>query len=268
MRSASCQVSELRGETLTHQCQKFGSRREIPVGVAGLRMTEIGGEEVHALADVVAGAVPVHDGADRERVTKIMESRSTGVGAGLEAGHLGQPVEDPLHVDVLEAGPERRDEEGASSALGEATTVLVVIPQSQDGARVQHQFPGLAELGIANDEESLIHVDVLAVEPDSFTGAHAGFAAWEALIWGSSTDAGTIACLFLAREGAHRGTPTWGAWMLSIARFMQSFDDHVALAASRTATAWRGRGVPGSGRVGRENSSITAGAGSLGCSRC
>jgi len=44
-----------------------------------------------------------------------------------------------------------------------------------------------------------------------------GFAVWEALIWGSSTDAGTIACLFLAREGAHRGTPTWGAWVLSIA---------------------------------------------------
>ncbi len=44
-----------------------------------------------------------------------------------------------------------------------------------------------------------------------------GFAAWEALIWGSSTDAGTIACLFLAREGAHRGTPTWGAWVLSMA---------------------------------------------------
>ena len=46
---------------------------------------------------------------------------------------------------------------------------------------------------------------------------HHGFAAWEALIWGSSTDAGTIACLFLAREGAHRGTPTWGAWVLSLA---------------------------------------------------
>jgi hypothetical protein len=44
-----------------------------------------------------------------------------------------------------------------------------------------------------------------------------GFAMWEALIWGTSTDAGTIACLFLAREGAHRGTPTWGAWLLSIA---------------------------------------------------
>jgi hypothetical protein len=44
-----------------------------------------------------------------------------------------------------------------------------------------------------------------------------GFAWWEALIWGSSTDFGTLACLFLAREGAHRGTPTWGAWVLSIA---------------------------------------------------
>lgn len=44
-----------------------------------------------------------------------------------------------------------------------------------------------------------------------------GFAYWESLIWASSTDAGTIACLFLAREGAHRGTPTWGAWVLSVA---------------------------------------------------
>src|SRR5262245_34663123 len=46
---------------------------------------------------------------------------------------------------------------------------------------------------------------------------HHGFALWEAVVWGSSTDFGTIACLFLAREGAHRGTPTWGAWVLSVA---------------------------------------------------
>lgn len=40
---------------------------------------------------------------------------------------------------------------------------------------------------------------------------------WEALIWGASTDAGTIAFLFLAREGIHRNTPTWGAWVGSSA---------------------------------------------------
>lgn len=43
------------------------------------------------------------------------------------------------------------------------------------------------------------------------------FADWESLIWGASTDAGTIAFLFLAREGAHRATPTWGAWVGSVA---------------------------------------------------
>jgi hypothetical protein len=42
------------------------------------------------------------------------------------------------------------------------------------------------------------------------------FAFWEALIWGASTDAGTIAFLFLAREGIHRGTATWGAWVGSV----------------------------------------------------
>lgn len=42
------------------------------------------------------------------------------------------------------------------------------------------------------------------------------FAFWEALIWGASTDAGTIAFLFLAREGIYKGTATWGAWLGSI----------------------------------------------------
>lgn len=43
------------------------------------------------------------------------------------------------------------------------------------------------------------------------------FAFWEALIWGASTDAGTIAFLFLAREGIYKGTATWGAWLGSVA---------------------------------------------------
>src|SRR5207253_6338192 len=40
---------------------------------------------------------------------------------------------------------------------------------------------------------------------------------WESLIFGGSSDAGTVACLFMAREAAHRGMPTWGAWALSLA---------------------------------------------------
>jgi hypothetical protein len=40
---------------------------------------------------------------------------------------------------------------------------------------------------------------------------------WEALIFAGSSDAGTVACLFMAREASHRGTPTWGAWVLSLA---------------------------------------------------
>jgi hypothetical protein len=62
---------------------------------------------------------------------------------------------------------------------------------------------------------------------------HHGFAAWEALIWGSSTDAGTIACLFLACEGAHRGTPTWGAWVLSIACAAMSVQFNVVAGVQR-----------------------------------
>ena len=60
-----------------------------------------------------------------------------------------------------------------------------------------------------------------------------GFAAWEALIWGCSTDAGTIACLFLAREGAHRGTPTWGAWVLSMTCAAMSVQFNVVAGVQR-----------------------------------
>jgi hypothetical protein len=60
-----------------------------------------------------------------------------------------------------------------------------------------------------------------------------GLAAWEAWIWGTSTDAGTIACLFLAREGAHRGTPTWGAWVLSVACALLSVQFNVVAGIQR-----------------------------------
>jgi hypothetical protein len=60
-----------------------------------------------------------------------------------------------------------------------------------------------------------------------------GFAPWEALIWGTSTDAGTVACLFLAREGAHRGTPTWGAWVLSVACAFMSVQFNVVAGLAR-----------------------------------
>ena len=40
---------------------------------------------------------------------------------------------------------------------------------------------------------------------------------WTALVWGTSTDLGALIGFLLAREGTHRGTPTWGAWLISIA---------------------------------------------------
>lgn len=50
-----------------------------------------------------------------------------------------------------------------------------------------------------------------------FAVGHHDLAYWESLIWGTSTDAGTIAFLFLVREDTFRGRPTWGAWLGSIA---------------------------------------------------
>jgi hypothetical protein len=40
---------------------------------------------------------------------------------------------------------------------------------------------------------------------------------WESLIWGGSTELGALIALFLAREAIHRGTPSWGAWVIAVA---------------------------------------------------
>jgi hypothetical protein len=40
---------------------------------------------------------------------------------------------------------------------------------------------------------------------------------WSSLIWGLSTELGALVALFEAREASHRGTPSWGAWIIACA---------------------------------------------------
>lgn len=60
-----------------------------------------------------------------------------------------------------------------------------------------------------------------------FTVSTHNLAYWESLVWAGSTDAGTIACLFLARDGTYRGTPTWGAWVIALGCAVMSVEFNV-----------------------------------------
>src|SRR4030081_2164955 len=58
------------------ELQQFWHRLDVPVGVIGLHMAEIGAKPEHLPIRVEPLAVPAHDGADGERVTQIVDARS------------------------------------------------------------------------------------------------------------------------------------------------------------------------------------------------
>lgn len=60
---------------------------------------------------------------------------------------------------------------------------------------------------------------------DGFTSQYHN---WPAFAFAIVTDFGALGAFFLAREGAHRGTPTWGAWLASIACFTLSLEYNIA----------------------------------------
>ena len=62
----------VRFEPLRSQGEELGCRGQIPIGIAEVCMTEIGGQLWQALLDVVAAAVPMEQGLDGKAVAQIM----------------------------------------------------------------------------------------------------------------------------------------------------------------------------------------------------
>jgi len=56
----------VRFEPPRRQGEEFGRRGEIPIGIADVCMTEIGGQLRQALLDVCPAAVPMEQGPDGE----------------------------------------------------------------------------------------------------------------------------------------------------------------------------------------------------------
>jgi len=66
----------VRFEPSCSQGEEFRRRGEIPIGIADVCMTEIGGQLRQALLDVGAAAVPMEQGPDGEAVAQIMDPRA------------------------------------------------------------------------------------------------------------------------------------------------------------------------------------------------
>ena len=64
----------VRFEALRSQGEELGCRGQVPIGIADVCMTEIGGQLWQALLDVVAAAVPMEQGPDGKAVAQIMRA--------------------------------------------------------------------------------------------------------------------------------------------------------------------------------------------------
>ena len=141
-------------------------------------MAEIGAEPEHLSIRVEPLAVPAHDGADGERVTQIVDARSTPVLAEalcLAQSHvLGDDrkvvacaaVGRPPAVVVAEERP--RSDPEKSNAFG------VVGRKTADSAWRDRHEAGLAVLATLHRDHAGVEIDIVVVELQGFVDAQPG----------------------------------------------------------------------------------------------
>ncbi len=114
----------------------------------GVDVAEVGGQHRHAGRHVGAVAIPAQQGGHSKAVAQIMRTGPALRRARLQAGsaHQVEPGKMSVAVEEPSAG-EGHEERGADRAGAEPITLARVRSQGLDGARVQGDLSGLAELG-------------------------------------------------------------------------------------------------------------------------
>ena len=80
-----------------------------------------------------------------------------------------------MEVAIEDPRARRGEEERVGARLrAELVPALSIGPKRFDGAPMQRNLAGLAELRVTNDKEALVKVDVTAVEPEGLADAHPG----------------------------------------------------------------------------------------------
>jgi hypothetical protein len=108
MRLASLKVAL---KALARERQQLGRGLQIPVGVLGSGVAQVGREQRHAPLDVPAGAVCVQQRPHREGVAQVVKPRPPRSRARRETGAAAQRAEGPLDAVDAEPGPDARDEQ-------------------------------------------------------------------------------------------------------------------------------------------------------------
>src|ERR1039458_2500455 len=80
-----------------------------------------------------------------------------------------------MEVAVEDPRARRGEEERVGARLrAELVPALGIGAQRFDGALMQRNLAGLAELRVTDDKETIVEVDVTAIEPEGLADAHPG----------------------------------------------------------------------------------------------
>ena len=135
-------------------------------------MPEMGGQDRDAGVHVAALAVRVEEGADREGMTEIVQSRGPAARLGLQAASGSQRPERRVGHAAAEAAARLADEQGDGTVRGVLFPEPQVIRESPGGRRVQRDQPLPAVL--AGDRQHLrLGVHVAGVQGERLAAADA-----------------------------------------------------------------------------------------------
>jgi len=138
----------VRFEPLRRQGEEFGGRGQIPIGIADVCMTEIGGQLWQALLDVVAAAVPMEQGPDGEAVAQIMRPWAVMILRRPQADLVGQDDEGAAHTPRREPCPLLGEKKARCRRCGIETVAPLGIAGKPGGgvgcSGSQRDFPNFA----------------------------------------------------------------------------------------------------------------------------
>ncbi len=163
----------IQGRALGDGVGERGRDRQVPVSVRRDDVPEMGGQHRDALIDVAALAVRVDEGADREGMPEIMQSRGPAAWPGFQSASGGQRPEDRDGHVAVEAPTRLADEQGGGAACGVLSPEPQVARESGGCRRVQRDQPLPAVL--AGDRQHLRRgVEVADVQGECLAAADAG----------------------------------------------------------------------------------------------
>ena len=138
-------------------------------------MTDVGRERRHGVVDIGAMLMPELNAATDESVAQVVDAHLA-MAASCSPTEVGKklpenPMDRPLGDEAARRGQEQRR---VSSGRAMTRPNRQVTLQRRHNGGVQGHVPGLAELRVPNRQDSLVEIQIAAVQMERFRQAQTG----------------------------------------------------------------------------------------------